>query len=176
MSHHPSTHRSTLFSLLRITDEAKKVVNHSLNQHLTSRLRDGTLVLDVGRHKSISGGTIATLGRGEDVDIFMEGHNISKYHCSFEIESKTMAIMLYDRSSTQSTYPLGQTSFPFQHGRLRQVVIIHDKFNTKIGIGGENPGIIQFKIVWPDNPENTLRKIKLLHDSINRYDDHPRRT
>jgi hypothetical protein len=64
----------------------------------------------------------------------MEGSSISRLQCSFEIDLDSGVVMLYDRSSIQTTQVSGENATPFESGRLRRVVV-QEKLNTIIGTG-----------------------------------------
>ena len=155
----PQPHSLALLSLKPINPRAEQVVAHPSNAHLVSRLEDGTLALDVGHVRSISGhNTLATLGRNGD--IFVDGSSISRIHCSFEIDAETHIVMFYDRSNTQTTRVFGKDATPFEHGRLRRVVV-EEGLNTMIGMGGVGRNLVQFKLRWhAKQPEEMLKKVK----------------
>ena len=173
MSWNVPRHPAPLFSLKPLNERAKKVAEHSYNQHLASKLSDGTTVLDIGFHiRSRSRNTIATLGRG-DTDIFVDGSNISKLQCSFEIESTTNLVMLYDRSHSQSTQVFGSNATPFEHGRLRQVVVQH-LLNDVLGMGGIEKNAVQFQLVWKQNPSQMMDIVRNREGVTNNYGENPR--
>lgn len=170
MSSFPHPHRLALFSLQPLNEQAKKVASHPYNQHLTSRLNDGTIVLDIGFHiRSRSHHTIATLGRG-NADIFVEGTNISKIQCSFEIEPTTNVIMLYDRSHGRTTKVSGQNATPFENGRLRQVVV-QKNLNDVLGMGGKTQDVVKFQLLWYENTCLTKERVKELECTANDYEE-----
>jgi len=77
----PHPHPLALFSLVPLpeNERAERVVSHPSNSHHVSTLFDGTLALDVGFHiRGKSSKTLATLGRGVDVDIYVEGFSIAR--------------------------------------------------------------------------------------------------
>ncbi|EGC46549.1 CAMK family protein kinase [Histoplasma capsulatum var. duboisii H88] len=143
------THPLALFSLIPRNERAEAVVADPLNDHLASLL-EGILVLDIGLNvRSKSCNTLATLGRG-DVDVYVAGSSISKTQCSFERDPNTNVVMLYDRSHSQTTRVFGgddDESMPFEYGRLRKVVV-QDKVNTMLGMGGEGRNLVLFGLKW----------------------------
>ena len=153
-----SPHPLALFSLFPITDPAKAVVQHPCNKHLVSQL-ENEIVLDIGHTRSISGdhATLATLGRHGDITI--EGRNISRIQCSFEIDNETKVVMFYDRSHSQTCQVFGEGATPFVYGRPRKVVV-QPKLNTIIGIGGVYRDLIQFELVWHTNIDTTKEWVK----------------
>ncbi|KAJ5799399.1 uncharacterized protein N7518_001467 [Penicillium psychrosexuale] len=174
MSSPPDPHSLALFSLQPLNEQAKKVVSHPWNQHLTSKLSDGTVVLDIGFHiQSRSRQTIATLGRGGDADIFVEGATISKTQCSFEIEPTTNVIMLYDRSHRGTTQVSGANAIPFEHGRLRQIVVQH-RLNDVLGMGGRTKDAVQFKLIWKKNYQQVTEIIRNRESIISDCVENPR--
>ncbi|KAJ5244027.1 hypothetical protein N7489_004123 [Penicillium chrysogenum] len=173
MSLYPTRRPLPLFSLKPLNEQAKKVAEHPWNQHLASKSSDGTTVLDIGFHiRSCSHNTLATLGRG-DTDIFVDGSNISKIQCSFEIEPATQLVMLYDRSHGQSTQVFGSNATPFEHGRLRQVVVQH-LLNDVLGMGGIGKNAVQFQLMWKQNPSQTMEIVRNREGVRNDYMDNPR--
>ncbi|KAJ6143033.1 hypothetical protein N7471_002486 [Penicillium samsonianum] len=173
MSLYPNRHRLALFSLKPLNEHAKNVVNHPWNQHLTSKLTDGTIVLDIGfQIRSRSHHTLATLGRG-DADIFVDGITIANIQCSFEIEPATNVIMLYDRSHGQTTQLFGNDAVPFEHGRFRQVVVQKD-LNSRLGMGGRAQNTVQFEFIWYQDFPETAEIIKDRESIINDYEENPR--
>lgn len=151
-------HRFAVFSLKPLNKRAENVVNHPSNSHLVSTLNDGTNALDVGFHiRSRSNHTIAVLGRGCDVDIFVEGSSISKIQCSFEVDSDTNMIMLYDRSHGQTTQLLGENAIPFEHKRPRKV-LVQNKLNTEVGMGGSGRNLVRFELKWHRDLVETMEQ------------------
>ena len=149
----PQPHSLALFSLVLIGDgpqeRARAVLEHTDNSHLVSTIPDygDQLGLDIGFHiGSASRYTLATLGRS-GADITIEGSSISRIHCSFEIHQDSGAVMLYDRSNSQSTQVCGKNATPFELGRIRRVVV-GEQLNTEIGIGGVGCDLVRFKLVW----------------------------
>ena len=111
-------HPGVLFSLRPRSERAKRLVAHPNNAHNVSTLSDGTLALHVGFHlHGKSSTTLATLGRGVHADIFVEGSDISRVQCSFEIDLDTGVVMLYDRSFANSTQVYGEGATPFERER-----------------------------------------------------------
>lgn len=117
-------------------------------------------VLDVGfRIRGKSSTTLATLGRGVEADIYVEGSSIAKVQCSFEIDLDTGVVMFFDRSHGCTTQVYGENAMPFQHGRVRKV-LVQENLNTIIGMGGERRDLVQFKLVWHQDPRQTAEAIK----------------
>jgi hypothetical protein len=169
----PQPHLLALFSLKPRNPRAQDVVAHPCNSHLVSTLDDGTLALDIGFYiRSKSCNTLATLGRGE-TDIFVEGSSIAKVQCSFEIDLDTNVVMLYDRLHGQTTQVFGENATPFEHGRIRRVVV-QEKLNTVIGMGGEGRNLIQFKLEWHPDPAQTIEKLKNREGIPRSYEENPR--
>jgi hypothetical protein len=155
----PCPHPLALFSLVPENPRADDVVRHPSNSHLVSTLSNGTLALDIGFNiRSQSCNTLATLGRN-GTDIILEGSSIGRLQCSFEIDLDTGVVMLYDRSNSQTTQVSGENATPFEYGRLRRVVV-QDKLNTIIGMGGVGCDLVQFKLEWHPNPTQTVEKVK----------------
>ncbi|KAK4204866.1 kinase-like protein [Triangularia verruculosa] len=154
-----SSHPLALFSLKPCCSRAEGVVAHPSNRHLVSELNDGTLAIDIGFNiRSRSCGTLATLGRG-DTDIFVEGSSISKVQCSFEIDPETNVIMLYDRSHSQTTQVFGENAIPFQHGRLRKIVV-QEGLNGIVGMGGVGQNLVMFALQWHQGPSQTMERVR----------------
>lgn len=148
-----------LFSLRPLNKRAKQVVAHQCNSHLVSTLKGGEQALDVGHIRSVSGddATLATLGRCGD--IFVDGNNISRIQCSFEIDRESNIVMFYDRSHGQTSQVYGEHVVPFEYGRPRKVVV-HHNLNTKIGMGGADRNLVQFEIMWHCPPNMMTEKVK----------------
>ena len=107
----PRPHPLALFSLLPVcgNERAERPVSHPDNIHHVSTLSSGVEALDVGFHiRGKSSKTLATLGRGIDADIYVEGSSTAKIQCSFEIDLDTGVVMLYDRSFAKSTQVSGK--------------------------------------------------------------------
>ncbi|PGG99052.1 serine/threonine protein kinase [Blastomyces parvus] len=150
----------TIFSLVPLNQRAREVIADPENQHLTSTQANGIVVLDIGFHiRSRTQDTLATLGRGDDADIYVSGSMVSKIQCSFEIETESNVIMLYDRSYGQTTQVFGDDAVPFEHGRSRKVVVL-DRVNTIIGMGGVARNLVQFKLRWHFDPLSMMNTVK----------------
>ena len=67
--------------------------------------------------------------------------------------------MLYDRSNAQTTQVSGDNATPFEHGRLRRVVV-QQGLNTIIGMGGVGCDLVQFELIWHQGPIDTVEKVK----------------
>ena len=156
-------HSLALFSLTPVSGNkrAEAVVAHPTNAHNISALSDGRLALDVGFHlRGKSSPTLATLGRGVDVDIFVEGSNISKLQCLFEIDLDTGVVMFHDRSNANRSQVFGKNAKPFEPERGTRKVLVQQGLNTVIGMGGEWCDLIQFDLEWHQNPLQTVETIK----------------
>ena len=158
----PSPHPLALFSLIAVPGNkpAEDAISHPENNYLTSRLSDGTLALDVGPYiqRNISE-TLATLGRGTGADIFVEGSSIARIQCSFEIDLETSVVMFCDRSFANSTQVFGKNTIPFEHNRIRRVLVQKD-LNEEIGMGGDKCNRVQFTLVWHQNLRQIAAAIK----------------
>ncbi len=155
-------HPLALFSLLphQENERAKFVVSHPDNIHHVSTFSNGKEALDIGFHiRGKSSTTLATLGRGVEADIYMEGSSIAKVQCSFEIDLEAGVVMLYDRSHGCTTQVFGENATPFEHGRIRKVLVQQD-LNTIIGMGGEGRDLVQFELEWHQDPTRTAESIK----------------
>jgi hypothetical protein len=151
-----------LFSLVPVlgNERAKRAIAHPDNSHHLSTLSDGALALDIGFHiRGKSSNTLAILGRGVDADIYVEGSSIAKIQCSFEIDSDTGVVMFCDRSLAKSTQVFGENALPFEHERVRKV-LVQKKLNTIIGMGGEGRNLVQFKLEWHHDPTQTAENIR----------------
>ena len=155
----PQRHPLALFSLKPHNPRAHDAVAHPSNIYLHSTLPDGALALDVGFNiRSQSRNTLATLGRN-DTDIIVEGSSIGRVQCSFEIDLDSRVVMLYDRSNGQTTQVFGDNATPFEHGRLRRVVV-QKGLNTIIGMGGVGCDLVQLELIWHQGPVDTVEKVK----------------
>lgn len=157
MSNKP--HQLALFSLKPLNKRAQNVVAHPSNAHRLSKLSNGEFGLDVGfDFHSQSHNTLATLGRG-GTDIIMEGSLISRIQCSFELDSDSGLVVLYDRSHCQSTQVFGEHATSFELDRNRRVVV-GEGINTKFGMGGEKQNLIEFELKWHQDIIKTTEKTK----------------
>ena len=152
MAYPPPARALALFSLEPINERACSVLAHPENRDYVSTFAgvDGqkTQGLDIGFIiGSKSRYTLATLGRSA-TDVTIEGHNISAIHCSFEIHQESGEIMLHDLSRLRSTQTFGDDAIPFQAARSPRQIVVADKLNTHIGIGGLQCNLIQFRLVW----------------------------
>lgn len=138
---------------------AKSAIAHPSNVKLASTDHSGSPVLAVGFHgRGKSSTALATLGRGPEVDIYLEGPNISKLQCSFEIDVESGVIMFFDRSDSCTSQISGQNSKPFEQGRIRKV-LVQDGFNTVIALG-EGCSLYKFEMRWHQDPIKTAKMIK----------------
>lgn len=174
-------HSLALFSLQPLNDKANAVVEHPHNRCLVSKQIDGSQVLDIGFHirsRSCSTRTLALLGRG-DTDIKIEGSSISKIQCSFEINLDTKVVMLFDRSHGQTTQlcggAIGQDTFPFEHGRIRKVVV-QKHLNEEISMG-TGQSIVWFRLIWHQTAQGTIDKVNaresVPQDYVQEHEDTP---
>ncbi|KAJ4309478.1 hypothetical protein N0V84_011482 [Fusarium piperis] len=162
---HDGPHPYALFSLLPLNDRAKEILEFPENAHLVSSLRprkhDPTFRvqgLDIGFHiRSASRYTLATIGRCGDVVV--KDANISRIHCSFELdEHNKEEVMLQDRSSNNSTELLGMTRVPFEPGRPHRRVVVDRNINLEFGLGGKTCDLYQFQIFWHTYAESMVRQ------------------
>ena len=159
---HLLPHPLSLFSLRPVQGNvrAKNAVSHPNNDHLAFKMSDGSLALEVGFHiRGTSSKTLAILGRGVDADIYVEGSGIAKIQCSFEIDLDTGVVMFCDRSFAKSTQVSGENAMPFEHERIRQVLVMKE-LNTIIGMGGERRNLVQFQLKWHQDLKQTAKAIK----------------
>ncbi|KAL8986085.1 MAG: hypothetical protein Q9177_004256 [Variospora cf. flavescens] len=159
----------SLFSLVPVNDRAMEAVNHPHNRHLAYRYDEETLALDVGFHirpKSRSPSTLATLGRGDAADIFIDGSSMSRIQCSFDINLDSKVIMLVDRSGAQTTQVYKGTApdsevAQFEYGRpLPPQVVIMESYNEKIGMGGTHRDLVTFTLRWHQTLKQVVDMLK----------------
>ncbi|TAQ85243.1 hypothetical protein B7494_g6429 [Chlorociboria aeruginascens] len=153
-------HPLALFSLKPYNPRARHDLALPCNSHLVSILpKSGDLVLDVGFNiRSQSHGTLATIGRN-GTDIIIQRSGIVRVQCSFEIDLDSKVVMLYDGSNGQTTQVFGDDAIPFEHGRLRRVVV-KDDLNTMIGMGGVRCDLVQSELIWHKDSENMIERAK----------------
>jgi hypothetical protein len=89
----------------------------------------------------------------------VEGSSIAKIQCSFEINLNTGVILFCDRAFTKSSQVFGENVTPFEHERVRQV-LVQKMLNTIIGMGGERRDLVKFRLEWHQNPARTAEAIK----------------
>jgi len=170
---YPRNNSLALFSLYPLNAQAHDVLDHPRNRHLVAIMSNNTRVLDVGFNvQSQSRNTLATLGRN-DTDIIVEGAKIGRIQCSFEIDPDSRVVMLYDRSNAQTTQVFGESTTPFEHGRLRRVVV-QKGLNTIVGIGGVKCDFVRFELIWHQDPLETVDKIKSLESMFSGLKENPR--
>ncbi|KAF2022282.1 kinase-like protein [Aaosphaeria arxii CBS 175.79] len=173
----PDPHPLAIFSLCPYSENegAMLCINHPENLHNVSRQQKGGYGLDVGFHlPGSSSGTLATLGRGIGVDIYLAGSAISRIQCTFEIDLNTGFIMLSDRSSTGSTQVFGNDALPFERERHQRRILVQANLNTRIGIGGVRHDLIQFELMWHQDPMQITTIIKQNHIILRSVATNPR--
>lgn len=170
----PSPRPLTLFTLIPMNKAALATVNYSDNAPFVSQLGD-KLVFDIGHTRAKPCGTLVTLGRGKNADIFLDSPSLSRIQCSFVINPDTNVVMLHDLSSQSSTQVFGLPSTPFENDRKRQVVVC-STMNTMLGMGGEGRDLYTFQLCWRGDLTNTLKEIKLRKeaDASISYEEDPR--
>ena len=163
-----------LFSLEALNPRAAAVIadpsnSHLVSQYTTPEQRTFT-VLNIGHVRSGLGGsaTLATLGRTGDIHV--QGTEIAKTRCSFEIDRKTKVVMFHDRSTSQSSQVFGEQTVPFEHGRIRTVVV-NEKLNTIIGMGGVGRDLVKFRLCW--HFDTVALPGKLAEREISRLQENP---
>ncbi|KAI1954028.1 hypothetical protein LOZ57_000372 [Ophidiomyces ophidiicola] len=150
--------RHTLLSIKPLNSAATAVLKSHHNRRLVSMLPNGGAVLNIGfENYSKNSNTLATFG-SDNADILVERRDISPTQCSFKVNWDTGVIMLRDHSVDQSTHVFGRDSIPFRSGSSRQIAVIHG-LNSKIGLGGEAPGAVQFEMLWHDYAAETIAKV-----------------
>lgn len=155
-------HSLALFTLVPFNgnQRAQDAVAHPENSHHVSTTPQGVKGLDVGfQIRGKSSTTLATIGRGMEADIFVGGFSIAKVQCSFEIDLDTGVVMFYDRSHACTTQVDGEHATPFERGRVRKVVV-QNKLNTIIGMGGERQNHVEFALAWHRDQTQTAKMIK----------------
>jgi hypothetical protein len=138
-----------IFSLVAANIEAQHIIYHDQNAHLRS-ICDNVLALDIGRHlpKRSNGFTLATIGRGELVDIFIPDRDISNLQCSFKLDDDRNVVMFYDHSSTRLCQTFGEDAIGFEDCRHPRRVAVLPCVNTTIGMGGLGKDRILFHLHW----------------------------
>ncbi|KAH0832573.1 hypothetical protein FOPE_01142 [Fonsecaea pedrosoi] len=171
-----NTDSLVLFALSAKNHRAERVLSHPENRHLISTRADGQLTFDIGFPlRGQSPTTLATLGRGTNADIFVEGSNISRVQCSFEVDLDTGIVMFYDRSHGSTSQVFGKDATPFEFGRPRKVVV-QESLNTIIGMGGERCDLFLFELDWRHEPSGTTHAIKRYGAFPGTRKQHPRIT
>ncbi|KAI0865227.1 hypothetical protein F4860DRAFT_527931 [Xylaria cubensis] len=166
---------STSFALVPINDWAHSALEIPHNRPYLSRLDNGQLVFDIGRVRLnlADSSTLATLGRNGD--IVLEGIDISKTQCSFEINLKANVVMFCDESRNCTSKVFGQDS-PLELGRPRKVVICQG-INYIIGIGGVSSDIYQFELIWYQSPLQTaIERVEEQGGFVLEENSHPTET
>ena len=139
-----SPHPLALFSFEPINEGLRMVANHPENKHVVSTLLNRVCVLNIGHVRSkVNKNTIATFGRGDTADVFVDGPSISRVQCSPEIDPESSVMMLYDRSYGSFTQVFGKHAMQIEHPRPRKVVVQDDR-NIYSGMGGDKCILVQF--------------------------------
>lgn len=145
------------------SERAKEVVNYPENNHLLTLSDEGFPALAVRLHPGSSLQTLATIGRN-NADIIMPFGYISRIQCSFEMCAESGVIMLWDRSSGQTTHILdapNKACFKFIFERARRI-LVSEEMNTHIGFGTTEENMIRFRLEW--NFSRTRRPADLFRD------------
>ncbi|KAL8669344.1 MAG: hypothetical protein Q9168_006060 [Polycauliona sp. 1 TL-2023] len=164
----PNPYPNALFSLLPLNPKAEAVTSHERNENAAYRISDANqapkYALSIGFHngsKARDAHTLAVIGRGGDVDIYIEGSSMSKVQCSFELDLDTKVVMLFDRSTAHTTQVYGESSTPFQHERLLPRKVVIDRgVNRYIGMGGAARNLIRFELEWHKSEFQTKATIE----------------
>ena len=166
--HFPPPRPNALFSLIPISEAARKAVAHPNNRHLISKLEE-ELVIDVGPFiSSQSRDSLATIGRAH-CDITVEERSISRLQCIFELLPNG-EVMLKDKTTQQTTQVWGDDHFPFECGRERKI-LVRPGLNTEIGMGGSSQGLVNFHLHWHCN--DTLENVNLYMGGFAGQEDNP---
>ncbi|KAJ5350118.1 hypothetical protein N7541_007845 [Penicillium brevicompactum] len=161
-----------VFSLLALNDRAADVIKHPSNERLAWTDEYGTTYLgiefDPKPRRLKPRPTIALLGRADYADIIIDGADISKIHCSFDVNLETNIIMLHDRSTAKTTnvsgreHVSGKEAIPFDDHRVRKVVIL-PMVETILTIGDEEDeeeSCLEFELVWHHEIKQMMEKFK----------------
>ena len=160
----PNPYPKALFSLIPFNPKAEAVTRDPRNQHIAYGIsgaadQPSKYAISIGFHfasRTRDLHTLATIGRGDDVDIYIGGSTISKVQCSFELNLDTKVVMLFDRSTAHTTQVYGESSTPFQHERpLPRKVVVNKGLNGLVGMGGAARDLIQFQLEWHQNESQT---------------------
>ncbi|KAL2044484.1 hypothetical protein N7G274_003189 [Stereocaulon virgatum] len=76
----PGVHKpNTIFYLTPLNDEAEFVVKDDRNKKFVANTKDDTAVLDIGFYiQPASQDILATIGRGNNVDIVLTGRDVAR--------------------------------------------------------------------------------------------------
>ena len=135
------------------------VLLHPQNQRLVSVIPDDrnaglqvVVGLNVGSSiQSNTESTLATLGRNGDI-VIDGGPTISHIQCGFEIETSTNNVVLYDRSTSQTTQVFGDPTMSFEQGRVPHRILVKPRLNEAFGFGNVECRHFQFRISWHEIP------------------------
>ncbi|KAG5917916.1 hypothetical protein E4U42_007070 [Claviceps africana] len=168
-------HPSTIFYLVPLNERALDVVKHPSNRHLFSTYDDKPVLnidLTIPSH-SCSSNTIVTLGRGKATDIVIDGQDISRLQCSFEIDDTTHMVMLHDRSVKGTTHVSGSGNFmSFQQGRPR-IIVVCKEFNDIVRLGVFEETCVKFQLSWPNSPVQSEAIIRNRQVSTSKFKESP---
>ncbi len=148
----PKAFPKALFSLVPTNPKAHTATSDARNEDRAYKIPDQGTAIAIGFDNLSRAGnayTLATLGRGHDVDIYVGGSTISKIQCSFEMNLDTSVVMLYDRSTAQTTQVHGENATPLEHTRgPPRRVVIDENLNDVITLGGAARDLVQFQVLW----------------------------
>ncbi|KAI0010057.1 kinase-like domain-containing protein [Xylariaceae sp. FL0662B] len=152
-----------LFFLKPRSPEAEKVVEDGRNSHLVS-IQDGSAVLEVGSclSNSSSLGVLATLGRSDSMDIYIDSPSVSLHQSSFEMNMESQVVMFHDKSPDQSSQVFSEEDgrcVPFEYGRSPRQIVVKEKLNTIIGMGGLQRNRVVFELVWRQTQLDMAREV-----------------
>lgn len=163
-----------LFALRPVNDRAKEVVNDPANASFVEFVENKP-ELRIGQHSSrSSAATLVAIGRHETNDIYVRNSSISRFQCTFEVNTETNIILLYDKSTINTTQVYGDKSKPFELGRARKVVVLPE-WNTRLGIGGVKRDLYLFDIVWNMSSDAYSKVVKARQDAAGRLKEDSRR-
>ncbi|OTA99051.1 hypothetical protein M426DRAFT_16789 [Hypoxylon sp. CI-4A] len=147
------SHR-TLLSLLPRNENAVRIAEQTENSHLARKSSEHGILLDIGDYQSRQSHRkqiIATLGRIEDADIFVDLSFVAHKHCFFCINYEKSEIFIGDVSPEHSTIVYTEdrvkiTPFPGRH------FVISDQRRPSLVIGNLSSGCAIFDILWHPSP------------------------
>lgn len=153
-----SPHQNTVFSLIPLNNLTTKwFIDEPKNRHLVTTLWGSFRVLSIRPGLSKCSLTLATIGRDSNKEIYSSHNNVGRTQCSFEINPRTGAVVLYDLSAdhedggTKIICERTSRTTPFEGGGGRKVVV-KPGLNTAFGLGGVYRNLFKFRIHWHQYP------------------------
>lgn len=163
------------FLLVPFDAPAEAVLQDPRNRNLLRTNDDGIVGLAVPYPKDKSK-VMAVLGRGSEVDIFINSEYISRAHATFVLDMESGAVMLH--ATNPRTFILVQNDGIERYDfgpSLPRKILVSTKVNRKIGFGSSESNVIKFELVWEKNRMDRQTR-KSFYNLVPAQPTHDRRT